>query len=193
MLSVEPAGTGCTVLSPGHQNPRRARSNILQYDLDMARRVFFSFHYERDIWRANVVRNSWLLKDDRSEAGFWDASLWEEAKRTGPEAIRRMINRGLENTSVTAVLIGSETADREWVQYEIKRSYERGNGLFGIYIHNIKDRFGRPDIQGDNPFSRFAVNPNGTSTLLSEMVPVYDWVNHDGYHSLATWVEQTVR
>ena len=41
----------------------------------MARRVFFSFHYERDIWRANVVRNSWLTKD-REAAGFFDASLW---------------------------------------------------------------------------------------------------------------------
>ena len=48
----------------------------------MARRVFFSFHYERDIWRVNVVRNSWLTKG-REAAGFWDASLWEEAKKKG--------------------------------------------------------------------------------------------------------------
>ncbi|MDL1957599.1 MAG: TIR domain-containing protein [Candidatus Desulfofervidus auxilii] len=27
----------------------------------MARRVFFSFHYERDVWRANVVRNTIVL------------------------------------------------------------------------------------------------------------------------------------
>ncbi len=46
----------------------------------MARRVFFSFHYERDIWHANVVRNSWITQD-REAAVFWDASLWEEAKK----------------------------------------------------------------------------------------------------------------
>jgi len=108
----------------------------------MARRVFFSFHYERDIWRANVVRNSWVTQD-REAAGFWDASLWEEAKKQGDEAIKRMINRGLENTSVTAVLIRSETASREWVQYEIKRSYERLNGLLGIFIDGIKVRASR--------------------------------------------------
>ncbi len=39
----------------------------------MARRVFFSFHYERDVWRAGQVRNSWVTKD-REEAGFWDAA-----------------------------------------------------------------------------------------------------------------------
>jgi uncharacterized protein YPO0396 len=27
----------------------------------VARRAFFSFHYERDIWRANIVRNSFQL------------------------------------------------------------------------------------------------------------------------------------
>jgi len=38
----------------------------------MARRVFFSFHYERDNWRAGQARNSWVTKD-RESAGFWDA------------------------------------------------------------------------------------------------------------------------
>jgi len=34
----------------------------------MARKVFFSFHYERDIWRASIVRNSWVTKPDREAA-----------------------------------------------------------------------------------------------------------------------------
>ncbi len=97
----------------------------------MARRVFFSFHYERDIWRSSIVRNSWLTHPDREAAGFWDASLWEETKLRGDAAIQRLIDAGLEYTSVTAVLIGSETADRRWVQYELRKSYERGNGLLG--------------------------------------------------------------
>jgi len=48
----------------------------------MARRVFFSFHYERDVWRAGQVRNCWVTKD-REEAGFWDAASWEEVKKKG--------------------------------------------------------------------------------------------------------------
>ena len=49
----------------------------------MAKRVFFSFHYQ-DVsdFRANVVRNHWLLKSDRSTSGFFDASIWETAKKT---------------------------------------------------------------------------------------------------------------
>ena len=158
----------------------------------MARRVFFSFHYERDIWRANVVRNSWLLKDGRDDAGFWDASLREEAKKQGDEAIKRMINNGLQNTSVTAVLIGAETADRTWVRYEIHRSAERGNGLLGIYIHNIKNRYGQPDTKGDNPFARFHTTRPTGDVNLSKRVPVYDWVQHDGYNGIGNWIEDAI-
>lgn len=47
----------------------------------MARKVFFSFHYERDVWRAAQVRNSWVTKPDRETAGFWDSASWEEVKK----------------------------------------------------------------------------------------------------------------
>jgi hypothetical protein len=105
----------------------------------MPRRVFFSFHYQQDIWRVNVVRNHAKVKSGYQEAGYWDCSLWESAKRTGEISLKRLINSGLLNTSVTVVLIGRETSERKWVRYEIEKSYERGNGMLGIYIHNIKN------------------------------------------------------
>lgn len=117
----------------------------------MARRVFFSFHYQRDIWRVNIVRNSWVTRD-REAAGYWDASLWEKTKLQGEIALRRLIDDGLDRTSVTAVLIGSETYARRWIRYEIVKSLERGNGLFGIHIHNIKNTLGQADLPGKNPF-----------------------------------------
>ena len=46
----------------------------------MAKRVFFSFHYQDVIdFRANVVRQHKLTKDD--SAGYFDASIWEKAKK----------------------------------------------------------------------------------------------------------------
>ena len=158
----------------------------------MARRVFFSFHYERDIWRANVVRQSWVTQD-REEAGFWDASLWEEAKKKGDQAIRNMIDKGLENTSVTAVLIGAQTADREWVNYEIKESYKKGNGLLGVYIHNIKDRYGNADAKGKNPFDYLYVEKEGRKVYLSTLYPTYDWVLYNGYGNFGSWVEKAAK
>jgi len=159
----------------------------------VARRVFFSFHYERDIWRANVVRNSWVTKPDREAAGFWDKSLWEEAKKTGDEAIKRMIDKGLENTSVTVVLIGAETSGREWVRYEIVQSYNKGNGLLGVYIHNIKDPDWNTDKKGDNPFNYIYIEKDGRKVYFSEMYPTYDWVSDDGYEKIGSWIEKAAQ
>src|SRR5215813_4274783 len=102
----------------------------------MARRTFFSFHYERDVWRAGQVRNCWVTQD-REDAGFWDAAAWEEVKKKGTAAVEKWIDDQLKGTSVTAVLIGAETSTREYVGYEIKQSYSKTNGLLGVYVHNM--------------------------------------------------------
>ncbi len=143
----------------------------------MARRVFFSFHYERDVWRASQIRNSWVTKSDREAAGFWDAASWEEVKKKGDEAIKRWIRDQLDGTSVTVVLIGAETASRPYVQYEINQSWVRDNGLFGIYIHNMKDKNGNTDRKGADPFGNYT------------NIKSYDWVNDNGYQYLADWIE----
>ena len=114
------------------------------------RRVFFSFHYENDIWRASNVRNSGAIQA-KARAGFTDASLWDKIKRLSDEEVRRVIRDGLNGTSVTVVLIGAETADRPWVEFEIMESIARGNGLLGIKIHKIKDQTGRRSEMGEVP------------------------------------------
>jgi hypothetical protein len=159
----------------------------------MARRVFFSFHYERDVWRAGQVRNSWVTKPDRKSAGFWDAAEWEEVKKEGKTAIQNWIDRQLEGTSVTVVLIGYETNDREYVDYEIEQSYKRGNGMLGIYIHNLKDNEKKTDLKGKNPFDYFSINKNGRKVYFSEIYPTYDWVNDDGYNNLGDWIEEAAK
>jgi hypothetical protein len=142
----------------------------------MARKTFFSFAYERDAWRAGQIRNSNLIASE-DEYGFIDGVDWESIKRQGDDAIKRWIKDQLKNTSVTAVLIGTETADREWVQYEIVESWNRGNGLVGIWIHDIIDRDRKTDAQGRNPFELFTL-PNGTR--LSAVCKTYNWVSDDG-------------
>jgi hypothetical protein len=145
----------------------------------MARRMFFSFHYERDIWRASIVRNSWVTQSDREAAGFWDASIWEEAKKKGKAEIEKMIDDALKGTSVTAVLIGQETANRTYVKYEIDQSIARGNGLLGVAINKIKNREGEVDEPGPNPL------PSGYK--------VYLWNKDDGYENLGDWVEAAAK
>lgn len=116
----------------------------------MARRVFFSFHYDNDIWRANQVRNSNVVTG-ADVAGFFDHSEYEEAKKKGADAIKRMILRHLDGTSVTIVLIGSETASRPWVKYEMEQSVAHKNGLLGIRINHLKNSKGQTSLTGPVP------------------------------------------
>lgn len=110
----------------------------------MPRKVFFSFHYD-DVTRVNVVRNSdQITRRYTKAARFHDKSLWEEAKKQGPLAIKRMINGGLDGSSVTCVLIGSHTWQRPWVRYEIIKSLARGNGILGVRIHDVGFKPGQP-------------------------------------------------
>lgn len=155
----------------------------------MARKVFFSFHFERDVWRAGQVRNCWLTKPDRESAGYWDKAKWEQVQKEGDEAIKKWIKNSLFGTSVTVVLIGKETSSRKWVRYEIQKSYERGNGMFGIYIHNIKDQYGLTDQPGNNNFGEIYKDIFGKNVYFWQLYPTYDWVFNDGYNSLGNWVE----
>jgi hypothetical protein len=143
----------------------------------MARRAFFSFHYERDLWRVNVVRNNGEV-EGVSAAGFYDVSLWEESKRKGEVAVKKLIDAGLNGTAVTVVLIGMETAYREFVSYEIKRSVARGNGILGIRINNIKDQFGHTDPAGPIPAALTAISAE-----------IYTW----DYGKLGQWVEKALQ
>jgi hypothetical protein len=140
----------------------------------MARRVFFSFHYDRDSWRVSVVRNSQVISSyDKSP--FYDKAKWEQIKRKGDAAIQRWIDDQMKGSSVTVVLVGHETAGRRWVKYEIKRSQELGKGLIGIDISKIANQKGETDTRGPNPL------PAGA--------PLYLWNKEDGHKNIGKWID----
>jgi hypothetical protein len=144
----------------------------------MARRVFFSFHYQRDVWRVNQIRNLHEIIGIAA-AGFQDASLWEESKRKGDAAIKKLIDNALYNTSVTVVFIGNKTAGRTYINYEIQKSLDRGNGVVGIQIHHLKGRPGNTDLPGTTP-----------ALLTKNNIPVYKYADSA---SLAKRIEEAAK
>ncbi len=152
----------------------------------MARKVFYSFHFERDAWRAGQVRNCDVVANE-DEYGVIDGVEWEKIERQGEEAVKRWINEQLKNTSVTVVLIGAETSERKWVKYEIKKSLERGNGFVGLRIHSIKTQDQQTDSTGKNPLDDVMTNDG---KLLSTIYKTYDWEIDNGRKNLGLWVEE---
>lgn len=159
----------------------------------MARRVFFSFHYDNDINRTMIVRNSWVTQG-KEVAGFIDKAEFESIKRRGKDAVERWIDGQLEGTSVTVVLIGSETLERPYVQYEIRKSIERGNGLIGVYIHGIRDMCSSSFSKKGNIHSVIGYGQYGIPKYFDEVCDgIYDYVSDNGYQNMGKWIEDSAR
>jgi len=112
------------------------------------RQVFFSFEYNKDVWRAGQVRNM----EQVSEESTFSDNDWEKVKSKSASEIERWINSQMAMRSCIVVLIGETTSSREWVKYEIKKAYELNKGILGIYVHGLKDSEGNQTNKGSNPF-----------------------------------------
>ena len=148
------------------------------------RRVFFSFHYGNDVWRANQVRNAWVTKGNFTTAGYVDSADFEKVKRQGELAIHRWIDNQLTNTSVTVVLLGEETLKRPYVQYEIKKSIEKGNKIIGVKINGLKNQKGEI---GSSPNIYELVNGKSFNNIAHK---IYSYSIDDGYSNLGKWIEE---
>lgn len=160
----------------------------------MKRRCFYSFHYNPDCHRAAQVRQIGSVEGERPTAD----NAWETVRRGTDLAIKRWINSQLEGKSCTIVLVGSDTANRKWINYEIVESWNAGIGVVGIHIHGLKNLDGETSAKGNNPFdyikhgpsqqklSSFAkcYNPAGTTSKKR-----YAWI----CEHLANAVEESLR
>lgn len=151
------------------------------------RQVFFSFHYERDHWRAAQIR-------ELSAGSVFTND--QETENPGSEStIAEWIGTQLKTADCTVVLIGSETSYRRWVNYEIAKSWNDGKGVLGIDVHALPDEYGRHCLVGHNPFDKMIIN----GCRLSSIVPVYKpWHANDADASdhinrnIADWVENAI-
>lgn len=154
----------------------------------MVRRAFFSFHYDNDVTRANVVRNSWVTRG-KEAAGFIDKAEFEKLKIQGQKAIYDWIDNQLTGTSVTVVLIGAETLNRKYVQYEILESYKRGKAIIGVQIGNIKNLSGLIS-SSQSQYTKIGKDDAGKDIWFSDVIEgFYNYSSDDGYSNLGTWIE----
>ena len=134
----------------------------------MARRVFYSFHYSPDNWRASQVRNIGVIEGNRPATD----NNWESITKGGENAIKRWIADQMRGRSCTVVLVGSQTAGRKWINYEIIKSWNDGKGVVGIHIYGLKNRDGKISQKGMNPFDD--IGYLNTGKKLSSIVKCYD-------------------
>jgi hypothetical protein len=120
---------------------------------------------------------------------------WESITRGGDTAIRSWIDGQMKGKSCAIVLIGSNTAGRKWIKYEIEKAWKDGRGLLGIHVNNLKDSVGKQSLKGRNPFEDFKVNGKSLASIVYAYNPPYsDSQNVYQYikAGLDAWVEEAI-
>ena len=155
----------------------------------MTRRVFYSFQYKPDNWRAAEVRNIGSIEGNRPAKD----NAWEAVKQGGYRAIVRWIAKQMYGRSCTVVLVGTNTAGRKWINYEIVKSWNEGMGVVGIRVHGLKNMKGRTSLCGESPFDYAGrgklksivkcYDPSGRSSKEK-----YEWISKN----LACVVEEAI-
>jgi len=157
----------------------------------MARRAFYSFHYEPDNWRASQVRNIGTVDGNRPATD----NDWEKIKKGGDVAIKTWIDGQLAGKSVAVVLIGSQTAGRKWIKYEIENAWNSKKGVLGIYVHNLKDSAGLKSSKGRNPFEDFNIGGKKLSSIVQVYDPPFSNSTNVYKHisdNIAQWIETAI-
>lgn len=159
----------------------------------MAKRVFHSFHYDLDAWRASQVRNMGVIEGNAPVSD----NDWETVKKGGDAAIENWIADQLTGKSCAVVLVGAQTASRKWVIHEIKEAWNAKKGVVGVRIHNLKNASGNLGTYGANPFDELTLQ-NGTKKL-SSLVNLYNPAGADSTavykrikDKLADWVDEAI-
>lgn len=157
----------------------------------MPRRVFYSFHYDNDFWRTQQIRNIGFVDGSKPVS----ANTWEEVKRGGDTAIEAWIRNQLKGRSCTLVLVGAETAYRQWVIHEIIESWNAKMGVVGVRIHSLKDSDGHQGVAGPNPFDRISVGEKRLSSIVKLYRPISS-ISTEAYAAikdgLSEWIEEAI-
>ena len=151
----------------------------------MKRRVFYSFHYKPDNWRAAQVRNIGSIEGNSPASD----NEWEDVKNGGDIAIKGWIAGQMSFRSCTVVLVGENTANRKWINHEIVKSWVDGMGVVGIRIHGLKNVAGFESNKGPNPFN--FITHGILSKKLSTIVKCYDPVGRTSNQRYA-WISKNL-
>ena len=123
-------------------------------------------------------RDRWKMKDDQASG----------LKPLPRKTIERWLRRKISWAGATVVLIGKETAERDWINWEIREAHQQGKRIVGVYLKGATES----DLPED--FKKYATslvewdpskiiaaiegrendfeNPNGTPSMKKDGVRI---------------------
>jgi hypothetical protein len=121
-------------------------------------KVFVSYHHGEDQAYYDAFSKAF---HDTYEV-IYDKSLERRVDSDNLDyVIQRIRDNYITGSSCTIVLVGKETCDRKYVDWEIKATLDKEHGLIGVYLpnapRNAENKIIVPDRLHDNIQSGFAL------------------------------------
>jgi hypothetical protein len=95
------------------------------------------------------------------------------------------------------VLVGKETAQRPWVDYEIRKAWNDGLGVVGIRIHGLKGFTEQTTIAGLNPFESIALKSGAKLSSKVSLINPTGANSKEVYNTIVNniepWVEEAIK
>jgi hypothetical protein len=155
----------------------------------MVRKCFYSFHYVPDNWRVSTIRNIGAIEGNKAAKD----NDWETVVGGGDAKIKEWISDQMVGRTCTIILAGKDTADRKWINHEIKESWAKKMGVVVIHIHNIADSASNQSTKGYNPLDY--VKHDASGKMLSTIAKAYNpsgATSKDVYKTISDNIEKWI-
>lgn len=157
----------------------------------MARKCFYSFHYQPDNWRVSKIRNIGIVEGNKPASD----NDWETVVGGGDKKIEEWISNQMKGRTCTVILAGTNTASRKWINHEIIESWKKGMGVLVIHIYNITDSNENQSSKGKNPLYYITLDGKKLSTIAKSYDPprntskgVYNYIADN----IEDWIEEAI-
>ena len=114
----------------------------------MPQKVLFVFDVEHDAHRVGQIGDMPTVVVKKLLS---DETQWARIRTKGDQTVQKLMDKAIDQTTATVVLIGGHTDKKDYVRCCIRETIRKGHPLVGIQIHHLEDEQGRVDNPGPKP------------------------------------------
>ena len=141
--------------------------------------VFISYHYDSDNKIAREITN--IINSDKINIF---TVVTENEKKKDAEIIKNWVDEEIKRTRITILLISAETLDRQFVTYELSKSFSNGNSIIPILIDSEKNAFTEEYIN--------EVKQKLNIELPGRKLRIRKWFQENGKENILRWLNESL-
>ena len=110
--------------------------------------------------------------------------MTENEKKKDAEIIKNWVDEEIKRTRITILLISAETLDRQFVTYELSKSFSNGNSIIPILIDSEKNAFTEEYIN--------EVKQKLNIELPGRKLRIRKWFQENGKENILRWLNESL-